>query len=412
MPRLLIVAPTFFPDPGVQSVRVTQWARTLPDLGWETHILCRHYGYEATPERLAQYVHPDVRLHYLGPKRPAPPAGRIAGAPRRGVAAELQRQAERFFVPDITLLSWRRLAVEAVETAQSIAPDVILSSSPPHSIHWIGRHLAQATGAKWAADFRDPYALDDRFVPGGWLTPLTLLHQRHERQIYRDADLTIHAIPIHGRWSRRHYTDRRGPAELLPNGAPSDLQGLAAELPPRPPEAPLELRSVGQIADDAPQALYEAIKRLRAEGLPLRFLHAGHLPAGVAELPVDHGDFMTFLGLVPHDEAMRLVVGADLLLAYLSEKRSRHLLLTSKLFEYLGACKPVLVVNPTRPDRQFLKRRSGCVSVSHPNTEELATAIRSLAEPSRSSRPTELEAIYDRRQQTAMLSEWLRQLID
>src|SRR5438876_5468376 len=63
--RLLVISTTFFPDPTVSAIRMTQWCRHLPEHGWKPHVLCRYYGYEASPEELAAVVHPEVTVEYL-----------------------------------------------------------------------------------------------------------------------------------------------------------------------------------------------------------------------------------------------------------------------------------------------------------------------------------------------------------
>lgn len=411
MPRLLILSTTFYPDPVVGAVRMTQWARATPDFGWETEVLCRHYGYDATPERFAEDVHPETHLHYLGPKRSKPASG--SAAPQAGGWKGFAKDwLEKTLVPDVVLLSWRRLAAEAEEKVDSIRPDVILSSGPQHSIHWLGERLAKRVGAKWAADFRDPYLIDVRFQPQGWRKPLWFLHKRFERWVYDNADLTIHAIPLHGRWARRTYPDRKGPAEVLENGAPSGLAELAAQRLNEPPRQRLSLRSVGHLSPQAPALLAEAIERLGREGIDLEFRHAGRVPATVDDLPTTARESMTFLGPVPHPEAIRLVAGADLLVAFLSEERSRVLGVSSKLFEFLATGRPVLAINPTRTDRMLLRREPGCEVLSRPGLDEVVGALRRMAEAARAKPAgSDFAERYDRRRQVAQLAGWLDRMV-
>lgn len=412
MRRLLILSTTFFPDPSVGGVRVSQWARHLPEFGWEPLVLCRHYGYDATPEDLAEKVHPDVRVEYLGPrvKKPGPRSepGRLYSGPR-GAA---RRLLERLAVPDVDLLRWKVLASDAVARASEFRPDVVLSTSPPVSIHWLGKRIARGVGAKWVADFRDPYTIDPRFKPRGLLSPLFLLHRRYERATYRDADLTVHAIPLHGRWARRAYGAGRQEVRVLENGTPELVQpngaGSSTET------GPIRLRAVGYLAPEAPALLHEAMTSLRCEGVDFGFVHAGTVPPTVSGLPEASGERMTFLGRVPHAEAMGLVAEADVLLAYLSEARSRYLGISSKLYEYLGVGKPILVVNPTRADRHLVRRVPWCESLVDPGAVDLADSLQKLADPSAKPSAEAWAPVaekYDRRRQTEQLAGWLDQLI-
>ena len=414
MPRLLILSTTFYPDPTVAAVRVSQWARWLPEHGWETRVLCRHYGCDASPEELARDVHPDVRVDYLGPRQPKrPPAVSTDG--RSGWRQPLRGWLEKTIVPDVSVISLRRLADHAERLTRDFAPDIVLSSSPPHSIHWLGRRLARAAGAKWVADFRDPYTIDVRFQPTGWRSPLWSLHRSFERSVYRDADMTVHAIPLHGRWARRAHPDRRGPAEVLENGPPAEL----AANPPRQVSAPgarRSLRSVGYLGDQAPGMLFDALDRLASEGTDIEFRHAGRTPETVAELPDRAAGRMVFLGPVPHPEAIRLVSEADLLVAFLSEHRSTYLGMSSKLYEFLATGAPVLAINPTRIDRMLLRRIPGCVCLTKPSVEQLTAALRSMAASTDASERESTRAAYlaryNRQEQTAQLAAWLERTLD
>lgn len=417
MPRLLILSTTFYPDPGVGAVRMTQWARALPDFGWETHVLCKHYGYEATPEQLAEAVHRDVKVHYLGNRRAASSNG--ASPTHQGASPwriKAGRSIERLLIPDASIITWRGLTSEAIAAATRINPDVVLSTSPHHSIHSLGRRLARATNSKWVADFRDPYLIDPRCQPTSWRKPLWALHKRYEQAIYRDADLTIHAIPLHGRWARRAYPNRRGPAEVLPNGTPSDLSELARHAQSEPRDDRLSLRSVGHLGPEAPAAIYRAFLKLAEEGIELEFRHAGKPPASVADLPAESAERMTFLGPVSHPEAIGLVAGADLLVAFLSEARSRYMGVSSKLFEFLGTGAPVLAINPTRTDRQLLRRTPGCEVLCRPDEKQLVDALRKMVREARAPDRASLGAIfaekYDRRRQAEQLAGWLKRMLD
>lgn len=414
MPRLLILSTTFYPDPGVGAVRMTQWAKWLPEYGWETHVLCRHYGYDANADQLARDVHPGVALHYLGAKTPrfvtqgSPSA--LAGWRRR-----LKEGVDKWIVPDGSLVTWKRLAAQAVELTREIKPDVVLSSGPQHSIHWLAKRMARATDAKWAADFRDPYTIDVRFQPSGWRAPLRMAHKRFERSIYHEADLTIHAIPLHGRWASRAYPGHKGPAMVLPNGAPTELIEFAKSPRPQARAERLSLRSVGHLSPAAPAMLFEALEALAVEGVDVEFRHAGHAPVTVGELPAKAFERMTFLGPVPHPEALRLVAGADLLVAFLSAYRSTYLGVSSKLFEFLATGNPVLAVNPTRTDRQLLRRQAGCEVLNHPDAAAIAKALKKMAVTARSRTPQGPDAAfvnrYDRRRQVELLAGWLDRLI-
>src|SRR5258708_532556 len=169
--RVVIISTTFFPDPQVSAIRMTHWCRHLPEHGWQPHVLCRYYGYEATPEEIASAVHPAVIVDYLD--RPESPTGRqqkIGFIPTvRGSArsASPHRLLPSICVPDLSIWFWRRNPKAILQRILAIQPEIIITSSSPHSNHDIGLLLTAQTCIPWIADFRDPYLIDNRFQPRG-----------------------------------------------------------------------------------------------------------------------------------------------------------------------------------------------------------------------------------------------------
>ena len=129
----------------------------------------------------------------------------------------------------------------------AIRPDVIVTTSPPHSNHDIGLWLAAQTGIPWVADFRDPYLLDNRFKPIGLGLLRWRAHHEFKEAIYRRAWLITHAIPIQARWGRRFQRYSEGRIKVLTNGFPIEL------LEPVPESSPARQRKVICVAGTIPQ---------------------------------------------------------------------------------------------------------------------------------------------------------------
>src|SRR5207249_3422068 len=98
------------------------------------------------------------RARYLGPR-----ARRLAEElhGRRGLD-RLSRQARslsrRVLVPDENV-AWNLTAIPAaVRIVRSEGIDVVLTTSPPNSVHLIGAAVKRTTGVRWVADLRDSIA--------------------------------------------------------------------------------------------------------------------------------------------------------------------------------------------------------------------------------------------------------------
>jgi len=62
------------------------------------------------------------------------------------------------FIPDARLGWMPYLVKEGLKIVEKEKPDIIFSTSPPHSLQIGARKLAKKTGLKWVADFRDPWS--------------------------------------------------------------------------------------------------------------------------------------------------------------------------------------------------------------------------------------------------------------
>lgn len=412
MKRLLVITTTFYPDPQVGAVRMTQWCRHLPEHGWAPTVLTRHYGFEATPPQLAEHVHPDVRVEYL---TPPPPAPATAPPPQRSARHLARQLAVRFagplLIPDTSIRFWRSARQRALRHVEALRPDVILSTSPTHATHDLGMWLSQEARVPWVADYRDVHLLDFTWKYG-WASRLMFSrHRRFERSVYEHASLIIHAIPVHARWASRFYPVARGRIRTLPNGAPARLAEGRVE-PVRTDGGRRSVRAIGSIGDDDVARLAAAVKQLSGEGLDLELCFVGKPPGNGETLRRALGERLRTTGYVSHDEALREVVGADVLISCLSGGRQRYGL-SSKLYEFLAAGRPILEINPSIPDRQLLRRIPGVQILERPTPDELAVALR-RALATHGLPPEVVERFrneFNRAHQVQRLACWLDELV-
>src|SRR6266566_2488910 len=155
--KVLIVSLYFPPAGGGGVQRTLKTATHLPALGIETHVLAPddpkwvHRDDELEPPTQA-WVH---RARYIGPRgrRPADELHGTSGLARLGTQARLF--GRRLLVPDENV-SWNLTAIPAaIRIARREGIDVVVTTSPPSSVHLVGAAVKRATGARWVADLRD-----------------------------------------------------------------------------------------------------------------------------------------------------------------------------------------------------------------------------------------------------------------
>ncbi len=155
--KVLLVTMYFPPAGGGGVQRPLKFATHLPELGVETHVLAPddpkwiHRDEELQPPTLA-WVH---RARYVGPKgrKPAEELHGTSGLERFSKQAQLA--GRRLLVPDENV-SWNLTAIPAaVRIARREGIDVVITTSPPSSVHLVGAAVKRAAGIPWVADLRD-----------------------------------------------------------------------------------------------------------------------------------------------------------------------------------------------------------------------------------------------------------------
>jgi hypothetical protein len=319
-----------------------------------------------------------------------------------------------WMVPDPTIHFWRRALPMIGSVIEEFKPCIMLTTSPWHATHAVGLALARNAHLPWVADFRDPYLIDARFRPRGVGKLWIGAHRRFERSIYETAALATHAIPLHARWARITYAFARQRIRVLTNGYPPELD-VALQNPVRSPKNCQSVRIVGYPGDTIAVELAQSIAGLVSEGLELELRLVGRQPTTLSEIQRILGQRAVITGRLAHYDALRQLAGGDVLVCPLDIDRSAQLRLSSKLFEYLGTGKPILLVNPTRSDRQLVRGLKGVETLFRPNSDEWRAAIRRALAPEASPPPEQvarIRAAFNRRDQVAQLAAWLDELLD
>jgi glycosyltransferase involved in cell wall biosynthesis len=187
-PHLLLPCYHFPPVASVGSVRVGALAKYLPRHGWDVTVV--------TPARAGRTIaHASVietvdkdraralkRLFgWRGDLALKDQVGAETGSPTwsaraRAFAIEVAKAIVLF--PDANR-AWASIAVEAGRTAAARAPfHAVLTSSPPVSAHLAGARLSRELGLPWVADLRDLWTDDHNSRSPAW-------RKRFERRLER-----------------------------------------------------------------------------------------------------------------------------------------------------------------------------------------------------------------------------------
>ncbi len=254
----------------------------------------------------------------------------------------------RVIVPEPLAAAWAPFARrEALRLNRREAFDCVITSSPPESVHAVGRALSRR-GVAWVAELRDAWTFEPirpRFPTAAQRN----LDRRLERRWLGVADEVVCvSLPAAEDLRARLGID----AHLVPNGWDPDLDepGGAPEAAPILDPERISIVYTGRFGSYGrdPRPLIRALARLAAEDREaasrLDLVIAGPLTEAEAELMATDVSpaRIVLAGSLPRKLALALQRSADALLLVASPKRTQ--LLNFKLFEYLAAGPPILAL--------------------------------------------------------------------
>lgn len=322
---------------------------------------------------------PDLGSTRLNWRRAAPTAATSA-APTGSV-----RGIEAHAVPDVAAVSWLPFALpRALALARGDRFDCVLTSSPPPSTHLIGAALRR-DGRPWIADLRDGWTFD---APRpAW--PLPAERQADailERRTLRRADAAIGVTgPI-----AADLRERLGlRAALITNGFDPDerrqVDARLAEGLLTPGRHALVHTGRAGVSGRSPETLFAAVELLRTRrpdiAERLEVVLAGALsPAERALLQrPELAGHVRSVGTLERPRALALQQAAGSL-AVIAAGDSERSVATGKLFEYLTAGPPILVVGDRSEAARIVRETGTGLAVPGHAPDAIAAGLVDLVE--------------------------------
>jgi glycosyltransferase involved in cell wall biosynthesis len=362
--RVLIFTQYFVPEVTAARVRMEAFASGLVDHGHQVEVICE------VPNHPEGIVDPEFR-HKPIVKR------RLGGVDVRYVWV---RASPRKNVRNRLAMYGSYAAMAAVAGSIARRPDVILASSPPLFVGAAAAAAAARHRAPWVFDVRDLWP--EAAVSIGELSGRPArMAEWLERRLYRSAEQIVVTSAAY-----RPHIERWVPADrisVVPNG--TSKAALVAG------EAEVSRASVG-LPDEGfvwmyagnlgvlqgLESLVDAAGEL-GDGFQLEFVGDGPMREQLRERAAAGTGRVSFMGLVPPDEAARLSRAADALVVSLDAHPAMAKCVPSKLFDSAAAGRPVVLA--ANGESRRLVEESGAALCVPPNDHgALAAAIRRLRE--------------------------------
>jgi glycosyltransferase involved in cell wall biosynthesis len=359
--KILLVSYLFPPNGGIAVQRALSFAKYLPPLGYEVHVLkARNASGPVQDPGLLKHIPPQVRIHeaftpeipfhfrqkiwsLLSRKKPASSADKTptpAGASRPSLPARLIR---RILCPEPEIL-WVPFAVRKLaKIIERENIDTVLVTVPPFSALVVGTHIKRRfPHIRLISDFRDEwlsfYLKDFDFQNSAETRRRA---ETIERESIEASDLVIAVTPTSLQTIRDRYPDQPDSKfACLPNGY--DPESFASFRAREHSGAQVVVTHMGTLYKTAsPRYYLDALDTLPDEirsRFETRFV--GRIADSERSVLEGRKSDIRILGFMPQTEALRQTEETDFLLLTMTNEIS----LPGKLFEYLATGKPILAL--------------------------------------------------------------------
>jgi hypothetical protein len=422
--------------------RILKFVKYLPQYGWEPLVLTVEDGdFPARDESLLDEIPLSIKVYRTKIFEPYGFYRKLTGR-KKTSAIDVdninkegrERFSERvsefiratFFIPDARR-GWLRYAVrEGKKIIDEERPDLIFSSSPPYTCAMIAVKLKNYHLKKygkqisWVSDFRDAWT-GYLTTPDRWLIPAAI-DAGYERNTLEQTDaVTMVANGIKDDFDTK-YPDISKDKKyfLIRNGFDSeDYKGIEH---PKSRNEKFTVAYTGSMYGKRNpfffiDTLTELIKSNKVDINKIKLVFVGRMGKDIVNYIESSylKQVIEHIPYVPHSESIKYLLGADAMLLLIDEDKYSKMILSGKVFEYLGASlitgKPIIAIAPEGEAADLIRETSAGEIIPHNNKEYLSKVFmkyyNSFLESGKIPVLTNSEAIkqYDRKLLTAKLAE-------
>lgn len=351
--RLLVVSYAFPPYNSIGGLRVGKTVKYLLKSGHDVRVLTAldqpfqpTLPVEAPPENVIYSRSFNVRKPAevaLGKNANAavenkrPQGGRLSATFKKVLGFPLRTFV---YFPDANI-GWLPYAVAAGKSLMANwKPDLILASSPPPTSLLVAYRLSKKFGVPWVADLRDLWVDHQYYKQPGWRKAVET--KLEKRVLSSAAGLVTVSEPLAERLRAKY----RQPTIVVLNGFdPGDYPAGSGSTDPH---AELRVLYTGATypgkQDVSP--LFVALRQLGPLAEKVRIVFHGSYLNSIRETAERHKveHLVEVKAAIPYKESLRMQSESDILLLLLWTDTRERGVYTGKLFEYIGARRPILAI--------------------------------------------------------------------
>ncbi len=398
MKKVLFITTHFAPDIHVGAKRMTKFAKHLTDYGWEPVILTKEVKeYHGVDETLLVELPPDLPIHRVS-----------------------EWNFSRFFLYDFSWLLPAFFTARRLIRHEDIR--VIYSSVPNHEANMVAMLLRLTMPVKWVCEFRDPWTTvhqyyspsliqrkSDRYIERLILRcsdKIISVGQMLKEELISLGDVSHDKVNvIYNGYDKEDFID--APAASRNGRCVITYAGTWG--PGRSPEH--FLKALNMLLQRSPEM---------RENLQVNFIGEFKYSPDMEKKTrhyIEHAnlnDVVTITQWLPYREALAKLLASDVLLLVErpeSPSNNNFWVVTSKVFLYLYARKPILALLPSGGEAAKIIRESNAGEIVSPtDIEAIANKISEMfgffkkGELASNVRLSDIDK-YERKRQTGELAD-------
>lgn len=402
MKKVLIITTHFAPDRHVGAKRPTKFAKYLPEFGWQPVVLTmEEKHYHGIDDSLSKDLANDIRIFRVGKWSFSSGGESPITSSISKVDIKKASKTSLFIKKFIRRLllcydfAWLLPACyKGVHIVRKQKIDVLFSTSPNPEAHLVGLYLRIMTNRPWVTDFRDPWTIP----------PLSYYHHsairiKIENLLERIIISKSDCITVTAENFRRNILTvlgqrYKGKIYIIYNGY--DKDDFNKPIPSINNKFAIKFLGTWAYARSPENFLLGLSKflssnnLLKKDDMKIEFIgediigkthNDNSLHSRVVDIVRNNHleGIVEIKGYLPYREGLNELTNTSVLLIVTSPEHERAGCLSSKLFEYLVARKPVLALVPCWGEVAKIVRDCNAGEIANPeNVDEIANKINTM----------------------------------
>lgn len=368
MKKVLIITYYWPPSGGPGVQRILKFVKYLPQFGWEPVILTVTSGnYPSTDNSLVNEIPAGTGVYKTKSFEPFEIYKSLTGKTgsqkiptfvlnkneKESTAEKLSRwMRANVFVPDAKIGWVKYIVKEGMKVIKKEQPDLIFSSSPPHSLQIGAMKLADKSGLKWVADFRDPWS------SAFWQKDINRMKfasnkdKKYEQQVLSNADAVTTVsktiMENFGNISGNNYN-------IIPNGYDESDFNFDRNTSGKFLISYTGTLGESQKVENLVSALNDLDDNIKNQ-IEVNFYGTFH-PTILSRLR--ETNLINIFNNVSHDEVVKIMSGSQILLLVIPDSENNEGILTGKIFEYMATGNYILGIGPVNGDAAEILNSTG-----------------------------------------------------